>query len=312
MNRLLILDDEASTYREAILRRSLSEIEIVTAIDTDEAQQHVSSANIIFGKPALIASILSEANRLQWVQSTFAGIEPLCRPGLPKEYLLTGVKGLFGSLMSEYVFGYILASERSIIATDVNQQKKIWNRIKYRSLAELTIGIAGLGSIGRAIARTASHFDMRVLGLKRTPDKVDCVNQLYLPSELDVFLQQLDYLVLVLPDTAESRNFITSNELNMMKESSILINVGRGVTVNQRDLIAALDKRRIAGAILDVFEEEPLPPDNPLWSMENVVVTPHNSAYSFPEQVADIFCENYLRFVDGLPLRYAVNFSRGY
>ena len=308
MNRLLILDDEASTYREAILRRSLSEIEIVTAIDTDEAQQHVSSANIIFGKPALIASILSEANRLRWVQSTFAGIEPLCRAGLPKEYLLTGVKGLFGSLMSEYVFGYILASERSIIDTDINQQKKIWNRIKYRSLAELTIGIAGLGSIGRAIARTGSHFDMRVLGLKRTPGKVDCVNQLYLPSELDVFLQQL----LVLPDTAESRNFITSNELNMMKESSILINVGRGVTVNQRDLIAALGKRRIAGAILDVFEEEPLPPDNPLWSMENVVVTPHNSAYSFPEQVADIFCENYLRFVDGLPLRYVVNFSRGY
>ena len=153
---------------------------------------------------------------------------------------------------------------------------------------------------------------MRVLGMKRTSGEVDFVDQLYLPSELDIFLPQLDYLVLILPDTVESRNFITRKELKMMNESSILINVGRGVTVNQSDLIAALESKNIGGAILDVFEEEPLLPDSPLWGMKNVVVTPHNSAFSFPEQVVDIFCENYQRFVDGLPLHYAVDFKRGY
>jgi phosphoglycerate dehydrogenase-like enzyme len=312
MNRLLILDRDASTYATELNRRHLPDIEIVTAADEDEARPHASSVNIIFGQPALIAAIIEHTEHLQWVQSTFAGVEPLCKPGLPKHYLLTGVKDLFGSLMSEYVFGYILSRERSVLATAQNQRKKVWHRFTYRPLADITIGIVGLGSIGRAIARTAAHFNMRVLGMKRTSGQVDCVDQLFLPSEIDVFLPQLDYLVLILPDTAESRKFIGSRELSLMKDSSILINVGRGATVNQDELLAALESKRIGGAILDVFEEEPLPPDNPLWSMENVVVTPHNSAYSFPGQVAEIFCENYLYFVEGEPLRYVVDFNRGY
>ena len=312
MNNLLIFESDASAYLGEISKRDLGNIEIVAAVDDQQAQKYASWANIILGQPALIASILKETDQLQWVQSTFAGVEPLCKPGLPQNYLLTGVKDIFGPLMSEYVFGHILSRERSILATDRNQQNRVWQRIKYRSLANITIGIVGLGSIGQAIARTAAHFNMRVLGMKRTSGEVDFVDQLYLPSELDIFLPQLDYLVLILPDTSESRNFITRKELNMMNKSSILINVGRGVTVNQSDLIAALESKTIGGAILDVFEEEPLLPDNPLWGMKNVVVTPHNSAYSFPEQVVDIFCENYQRFVDGLPLRYAVDFNRGY
>ena len=312
MNNLLIFESDASAYLGEISKRDLGNIEIVAAVDDQQAQKYASWANIILGQPALIASILKETDQLQWVQSTFAGVEPLCKPGLPQNYLLTGVKDIFGPLMSEYVFGHILSRERSILATDRNQQNRVWQRIKYRSLANITIGIVGLGSIGQAIARTAAHFNMRVLGMKRTSGEVDFVDQLYLPSELDIFLPQLDYLVLILPDTSESRNFITRKELNMMNEGAILINVGRGVTVNQSDLIAALESKTIGGAILDVFEEEPLLPDNPLWGMKNVVVTPHNSAYSFPEQVVDIFCENYQRFVDGLPLRYAVDFNRGY
>ena len=312
MNKLLILDDDASTYLAEISKRNLPKIEIVSALDIPEAQKHAPFVNIIFGKPALVASILSETKRLQWVQSTFAGVEPLCKPDLPNNYLLTGVKDLFGSLMREYVFGYILARERSILATDRNQQRKIWHRIKYRSLADITIGIVGLGSIGKEIALTARHFDMKILGMKRTPDNVDFIDRLYLPSELDEFLPQLDYVVLILPDTAESRDFITIRELNLMKKSAVLVNVGRGATVNQKDLIAALDSERIGGAILDVFEEEPLPSDSPLWSMENVMLTPHNSAYSFPEQVTDIFCENYMSFVNGSPLDCVVDFNRGY
>jgi phosphoglycerate dehydrogenase-like enzyme len=312
MNRLLILASDASIYLTELNRRGLPDIEIVTAVDEKEARLHASSVNMIFGTPALIASVIHETKKLQWVQSTFAGVEPLCRPELPTHYLLTGVKDLFGSLMSEYVFGYILSRERSVLATAQNQRKKLWQRLKYRPLADITIGIVGLGSIGRAIASTAAHFNMRVLGMKRTSGQVDCVDQLFLPAEIDVFLPQLDYLVIILPDTDESRNFISSRELALMKDSSVLINVGRGVTVNQSALIAALESKRIGGAILDVFEEEPLPADNPLWGMENVVVTPHNSAYSFPEQVAEIFCDNYLRFVDGKPLRYAVDLSRGY
>ncbi|MBT8345151.1 MAG: D-2-hydroxyacid dehydrogenase [Desulfofustis sp.] len=312
MNKLLIYDDDASIYLAEIEKRNLPEIEIHTAISPEEAQLQAPTTDIIFGRPVLVASILPEARQLRWVQSTFAGVEPLCESHLPDNYVLTGVKELFGSLMSEYVFGYILARERSILATARNQQKKIWKRIKYRSLSGVTIGIVGLGSIGREIARTASHFSMRTLGLKRTPGDIDNVEHIYQPADLNQFLPQLDYLVLVLPDTTETRCFISKNELALMKDSSVLINVGRGVTIDQGDLLAALQARIIGGAILDVFEDEPLPPDNPLWNMENVVITPHNSAFSFPDQVAAIFCENYLRYVNGLPLRHVVNFSKGY
>ena len=312
MNRLLIFDNDGQTYRTELEKQRLADLEIHTASDLHEALEYGPQAEIILGQPALVAQILSRAEQLRWVQSTFAGIEPLCKPELRTDYQLTGVKDIFGTLMREYVLGYILARERSLLETHQNQQNRIWHRIKYRSLADITIGIVGLGSIGKSIARAASHFDMQVLGMKRTAEKIDGIERLYLPDQIDAFLPQLDYLVLVLPDTAQSRNFITRKELQMMKESAVLINVGRGVTVNQEDLIAALTSKEIGGAILDVFETEPLAADNPLWTIENVVVTPHNSAYSFPAQVAKIFIDNYRRFIEGKPLGYLVDFGRGY
>lgn len=312
MNHLLIFDNDAPTYCTELEQQGLADLDIYSTTELNAALKYAPQAEIIFGQPALVAKILTQAERLRWVQSTFAGIEPLCKPELRKDYELTGVKDIFGTLMREYVFGYILARERSLLKTHQNQQDRIWQRIKYRSLADITIGIVGLGSIGKSIARAASHFDMRVIGMKRTADQIDGVERLYLPEQTDVFLPQLDYLVLVLPDTAESRNFISRNELQMMKDSAVLINVGRGVTVNQEDLIEALGNKQIGGAILDVFETEPLAADNPLWEMDNVVVTPHNSAYSFPAQVAKIFTDNYHRFVEGQPLNYLVDFDRGY
>lgn len=312
MNHLLIFDNDAPTYRAELEQQNLADLEIYATTELNAALKYVQQSEIIFGQPALVANILPQAEQLSWVQSTFAGIEPLCKPELRTDYQLTGVKDIFGTLMREYVLGYILARERSLLATHQNQLDRVWHRIKYRSLADVTIGIVGLGSIGKSIARAASYFDMRVLGMKRTADQIDGVERLYLPAQIDAFLPQLDYLVLVLPDTAESRNFITRTELQMMKESAVLINVGRGVTVNQENLIEMLGNKEIGGAILDVFETEPLAADNPLWGMENVVITPHNSAYSFPAQVAKIFTENYRLYAEGLPLRYRVDFDRGY
>ena len=312
MNHLLIFDNDGPAYRAELAEQGLTDLEIQVAADLGEALEIAPRADIVLGQPALVAKILSAAGRLRWVQSTFAGIEPLCTPDLRTDYQLTGVKDIFGTLMREYVLCYILARERSLLATHRNQQDRVWQRITYRSLADITIGIVGLGSIGRSIARTANHFAMRVLGMKRTAEQIDGVERLYLPSQIDLFLPKLDYLVLVLPDTAQSRNFISRKELQLMKESAVLINVGRGVTVNQEDLIEALATEQIGGAILDVFRSEPLASDNPLWGMENVVVTPHNSAYSFPAQVAKIFIDNYKRFVEGEPLRYLVDFKGGY
>ena len=312
MNRLLILDGEAPIYEAELRNKALPDLIIDTAQDVKAAQPLLREVDIIFGTPALVAEVVEQATQLKWVQSTYAGVEQLCQPGLPRSYLLTGVKELFGSFMREYVFAYILARERSLFETKENQRKKRWSRISYRSLKNVTIGIVGLGSIGAQIARTAHHFDMRVLGMKRTTGKIDYVDHLFMTNEMEAFLPQLDYLVVVLPDTMESQNLISAKELALLPPRAVLINVGRGSSVNQSDLITALVRGQIRGAVLDVFEQEPLPEDSPLWAMENVKITPHNSAYSFPDQIADIFAANYSRYIAGSPLDYLVDFNRGY
>jgi phosphoglycerate dehydrogenase-like enzyme len=312
MNKLLILDDEASTYEAELDKKNLPDLKIVCARNPTAAEPFLREAEIIFGTPALVAEVVHKAPLLKWVQSTYAGVEQLCQPDLPRSYVLTGIKGLFGCFMREYVFAYILARERSLCATLENQRQKIWSRITYRSLRNVTIGVIGLGSIGAQIARTAHHFDMRVLGMKRTADRIDYLDRLFMTNEMEAFLPELDYLVLVLPDTPESKHVISARELELLPRGAVLINVGRGSSVNQKDLVRALESGTISGAVLDVFEQEPLPEESPLWSMENVVITPHNSAYSFPEQIAEIFAANYTRYVAGSPLEYRVDFTRGY
>lgn len=312
MNTLLILDNDAAHYKALVEQQHLADLKIIAAADCSTAQALIPTVDIILGRPDLVAALLAQARQLRWVQSTFAGVDALLAPGLRTDYLLTGVKNVHGPLLSEYVMAHILARERNIIATFQHQSKHHWEQLPYRSLDGLTMGIVGLGSIGGLIAKTARSFGMRVLGMKRSIGKVDHVERVFLPAERTDFLPRLDYLVLILPATPETRHFIGSAELSMMKHDAVLINVGRGSTVRQNDLISALHNGHIGGAILDVFEEEPLPEDNPLWSAPNTIITPHNAGFSFPHQIAAIFCSNYQRYLNGLPPEYQIDFNRGY
>ena len=312
MNSLLIIDPDAQIYENEINRRQLPELRVSSAVDQHQAGRQIGTANIILGRPDLTAPLLSKASGLRWLQSTFAGIEQLCSNGLRRDYTLTGVKDIFGPLMSEYVFSYILAIERSLVETCHNQSRQQWLPISYRGLCGLTVGIAGLGSIGRHIALTASHFGMNVYGLNRTGGDIAGVDRVFTANEKHLFLAPLDYLVITLPETALTTRYFNFEDFLALKKTACIISVGRGSNINQEDLIAALCKKEIRGAVLDVFEEEPLPEDNPLWKMENVYVTPHNSACSFPTQIASIFCDNYLRFVSGRKLNYIVDFAKGY
>ena len=312
MNSLLIIDPDAHIYESEISSRDFADLNISTAVDGEQGEGLIASADIILGRPDLAVPLLSEATRLRWLQSTFAGIERFCAPGLRRDYILTGVKDIFGPLMSEYVFTYILAIERSLLETRSNQMQRIWKPLAYRGLSGLTIGIAGLGSIGRHIAHTASHFGMRVLGMSRAGFDADRVERVFTVDEKHEFLQELDYLVAILPETTETIGFFNFDDFCAMQNSARLISVGRGSAINQHDLIQALKEKKIGGAVLDVFEEEPLATANPLWSMENVYITPHNSACSFPSQIASIFCDNYLRFIAGKKLENIVDFDKGY
>ncbi len=312
MNRLLILTTDADDYSSLLCDSHLQDLEILSCSREEDARGVIQNCNIVLGDPAMVATVLDHARSLRWVQSTFAGIDPLCKKGLRRDYVLTGVKDIFGPLISEYVFAYILALERDLFQTRENQRNKSWIVMPYRSLRILTIGVCGVGSVGEHVARTAAHFGMRVLGFRRTQTECPYVERVYTGSSFGEFLESLDYLVLAIPRTSDTDHLIDSAALSKMKSSAVLINVGRGNAIAISDLVDALRDGTIRAAVLDVFEQEPLPRDSPLWELSNAFITPHNSAPSFPEDIVPVFCDNYRRFLENQPLHYVVDFEKGY
>ncbi len=312
MNHLLILTSDADDYRELLREYDLADLEIVFCSNEDDAREAIRSCNIVLGEPSMVAKVFHEGRRLEWVQSTFAGVDALFSKALRRDYVLTGVKDVFGPLMCEYVFGYILALERRLLDAKENQNTKTWVNLPYRSLQGLTLGICGLGSIGKHLAQTARHFGMRVNAYKRTPEESPFVDRVYTGASFGKFLGFLDYLVLVLPRTPETTGLMNLQTLKQMKSTAVLINVGRGNAVVEGDLAIALRNRMIRAAVLDVFEEEPLPDDSPLWDLPNAFITPHVAAQSFPKDILQIFQKNYQRFLAKKPLLYVVDFERGY
>lgn len=312
MNRLLIVDPDAHNYAKLLRERELPDLKIAAATSATAARDQAHECNLMLGPPAKLAHLLGDTPRLAWVQSTYAGVEPLLAPGQRRDYTLTGLKGVFGAEMREHVFGWILARERRLFEFQRQQEQRTWQTLTCRSLRDLTIGIAGLGSIGRDIAETARHFGMRVYGYKRTPEAVPGVEHVYGQRELHAFLAEPDYVVLVLPATAGTTRLFDAAALRAMKHGAVLINIGRGQTIAESALVQALREGRLGGAMLDVFEHEPLPPESPLWTLPNVHITPHIAGTTAPADVVRIFCENYHRFCRAQPLRYVVDFERGY
>ena len=310
MNRLLILSNKSQEYAKELKSHTLEGLEIHVANDVDIDPALLADIDIILGRPSLAVRILDQTEKLRWIQSSFAGIEPFYDFGIPNGCVLTGVKDIFGPLMSEYVFAYILALERNIFQMRQNQFSASWEKIPYHSLSELTIGICGLGSIGKHLATTAAHFGMTVTGLSRSGAKTPHVLRSYRAYEILEFATDLDYLVCALPYTNETRHLVNERVIQAMKPSAVLI--GRGTTVDEQAVTEALHAGELRAAVLDVFEEEPLDESSPLWRLENAYITPHNSATTFPKGIVNIFCENYQRYRQGQPLKYIIDLDRGY
>lgn len=309
---LLILSHDADEYAGYLRQADLPGLEVRLATNIEAAEPAIGDADIVLGNPSWVARVLPQARSLAWVQSTFAGVAPLCQPGLRRDYQLTTVRDVFGPLMSEYVFLHLLARERQLAATWRAQAQARWEPMSYRGLGGQTLGVCGLGSIGRHIAATARHFGMRVLGYRQHDGDSDAVDRVYRGDELPGFLASLDYLVLVLPQTPQTHHLIDATALSQLRPDATLINVGRGDSVDEAALVSALASGKLRHAILDVFEQEPLPPDSPLWQLPNVTLTPHSSARSFPADIAALFAGNYRRYCRSQPLNYVVDFVRGY
>ena len=305
---VLILASDAREYLPLLedLRASFTVAE--TAV---EAREMYTGQSVVLGQPDLVAAALGEMPGVRWVQSNWAGVTPLLDLGR-SDYILTGVKDTFGSQMAEYVLGYLLANELQVFERLGRQARRSWWAEPSGTLQGKTLGIMGTGSIGRDIARMAKSFGMHVTGYSRSGARVEGFESVFTGNQLGDFLAEPDYLVCVLPDTPETTHLLNANAFRAMKNSCYLVNVGRGALIDEEALTEALIRGELLGAVLDVFQTEPLPKESPLWGTPGLIVTGHVAAKSLPEDIAKIFRKNYQRFVEGEPLKYQIDFDRGY
>jgi len=312
MHKLLILSRQANEYQHLLELARLPEIQIFSATDVDKAKALDADFEIVFGDPRLIRHLIASLPQLRWVQSAYAGVELLLDPSLRRDYTLTNARDVFGGLMSEYVFGYLLNHERRIFERYQAQQEHRWDGSTTGMLRGKTIGLLGVGSIGAHLARTAKFFEMTVRGYTRSSESCPDVDLYFHDDYLLDFAKGLDYLVSVLPKTSETRHIVDAALLEALPPHAIFVNVGRGSALDESALIRALETKKIAAAVLDVFEQEPLPKEHPFWNTPNLLLTFHTSAPSLPEDMAKLFIENYHRFVNNEELIYRVDFERGY
>ncbi|HUM25861.1 MAG TPA: D-2-hydroxyacid dehydrogenase [Anaerolineales bacterium] len=304
MHKLIILSEYEKKYQALIEKAQLPNLQITGLLAND--------VDIAIGEPTRLKAALAYLPGLKWAQSLWAGVEPLLDPALRRDYVLTNARGVFGGLMSEYVLGYLLAHERRIFQMAEDQKNKHWNDSDTGTLRGKTIGLLGVGSIGADVARTAKFFGMTVRGYTFSSEASSDVDKYYHGTDLLEFAKGLDYLVNILPNTKDTHKIINADLLAALPPHALVINVGRGPAVDEAALLEALTNHKIAGAVLDVYEKEPLPQDHPFWSTPNLHMTFHTAALSLPEDLTRIFIENYNLYNEGKPLKYQVDFEKGY
>lgn len=312
VREVLILSARAADYARLLAAMPLPPLSLHVAAGAADAEPWLATCEIVLADPPLVRPLLERMAALRWLQSTYAGVETLTAPGLRRDYLLTNARGVFGELMAEYVMGYVIMHERRGWQRFLAQREGRWDATWPGRLRGKTLGLAGVGSIGAEIARVAQCFGLRVLGYTRASEECPHVDRYYHGDALAEMAAACDYLVASLPNTPASRHLIDRDVLAALPAHALLVNVGRGSTVDEGALVVALQAGRIAGAVLDVFETEPLPAEHPLWALSNVLITSHTSALSYPEDIAPLFAENLRRYVAGEGLRFRVDFGRGY
>jgi len=292
------------------------EVVAVSSQNTKDVQKELIDTDIVAGVPGVIPSIKGAKN-LKWIHSFSAGVEKvLTDEVISSKVIVSSSSGIHAIPIAEHVLGFMLIFTRKFYETFEKQQRKIWKA--NQDLTELrgkTVLVVGLGHIGTEVARLAKCLGSKVIAVKQNvKNRPDFVDKLYSSNQLDEALPKADFVVLCLPLTAQTLRLFDMGKFKLMKKSAILINTGRGGVVNEKDLITALKKKIIGGAALDVAEQEPLPKNNPLWEMENVVITPHHSGWSekYMDRGIDVFCTNLKAYLESKPLLNLVDKKRGY
>lgn len=310
-----------STEGVARLRAGAPHVEVVHARTADELVEGVVEADVAFSW-RIDARALSHARRLRWIHTPAAGIGPaLLSDTLRRsDIVLTNSRGLNAPSVAEHAWALVLAMARRLPEAVARQATSTWAQNELttpapRLLQGLTLGIVGLGTIGTAVARPGRAFGMRIVATRRHADRPSPdVDAIYPPTDLDRLLATSDVVVVAAPETIETKRLIGAGELALMKRDALLVNVGRGTLIDEAALVAALHAGHLGGAALDVFVEEPLPADSPLWTAPRLIVSPHLGGVrgDYWDVAVDLFLENLRRFENTEPLLNVVDKDAGY
>lgn len=313
---ILLWTDATAPYLEAIEAAGLSD-----RVDVDTLPRKEKPSAEQMGRiEALMAyavppGLLPAMPKLRWAQAMTAGVEGwLALPDLPDHLALTCARGTHREAMPENIIGALLYVAKPYAAAVENQKRRKWVHSTALPLTGKTLGILGLGAIGRDVARIAAALGLRVIGTRRRPEPMVDVAEVLPAERTPEVLAQSDFLLLLLPATPQTDCLMNAERLKMMKPGAWLLNFGRGHLIKDDDLIAAVQAKTIAGAVLDVYRQEPLPADHPFWTTEGIIVLPHIGG-PHPQRdrfVARLFADNLGRFLDGKPLEEVVDRKAGY
>jgi phosphoglycerate dehydrogenase-like enzyme len=286
--------------------------------DADESAFADADILLLGSVPASVLDhIVGRSPKLRWIHSASAGVDRIATPAVRERSLtVTNARGVFSRPIAEYVVMMSLAIARRLPQLLELQRERTWQPLRGRELAELTVGIVGYGSIGDEVARLLAPFGCRVLATRRHPERASAHESVELLGldRLDELLEASDIVVVAAPLTDETAGLIGAEQLTRMREDAWLINIARGRLLDELALRRALEAGWIGGAVLDVFSEEPLPPDSPLYGTPNLVITPHTSWASdrVIERSVELFVDNLRRDAAGEPLRNVVDLDAGY
>lgn len=305
------------------LRRDFPQIEIVHFADYAGVEEQLRDAEVAIAW-SLRPEQIKMAEKLRWIHSPAAAVHQLMFPELvSSDIVLTNAREVHGPVVAEHVIALIFALAKLLPEAVRLQQKRTWGQQilwesspRPREIAGATLGLVGMGSIGREVAKLAAALGMRVIAARENPDKPKPpgVEMVYSSAQINRLLSQSDYVVLAAPITPQTRGLMNADRFSKMKSDACLINVGRGPLIDEPALIEALEQKNIGGAALDVFEPEPLPPESPLWSTRNLLVTPHTAGLTDKlwERHYLLISENLRRYLAHETLLGLVDKSRGY
>ncbi|GIU80101.1 MAG: 2-hydroxyacid dehydrogenase [Bryobacteraceae bacterium] len=304
---LLVLNDPAAPHLKW-LDRLPAGTRIAAGASAEAFRQAAPEADVMLVGAVpreLFEEVFAMAPRLEWVHVMWAGLDSLLFPALAQSPVtLTNGRGVFARSLAEFVIAGMLWFAKDIRRMRRQQRERKWEKFTVEELHGRQLGIIGHGSIGRAVAALATAFGMKVIGVGRRSPR----------EEFDEVIAASDFILVSAPLTPETRGLIGESEFRRMRPGAVLINVGRGPVVQEEGLIAALRDGRIRGAVLDVYDEEPLPADHPFWSMENVLLSPHcaDNTPTWLDEAMQLFVENFERYVKGEPLKNIVDKEAGY